>query len=161
MLRELRTPALNGSPEVSPRFPEIQNHPQMQWLKTRTLMLFTMLWVRHSGATRQVQLVPASGAGVAVTRVARGSSPPPLWARPLGRRVQPLPAGRTGSPGCGRAVQQTLGPWRPGPGDLPPPPSPPAAHQSIPGPVQHQGEGRQTSGAQDGSGRGDRRGLPP
>lgn len=98
MLRELRTPALNGSPEVSPRFPEIQNHPQMQWLKTRTIMLFTMLWVRHSGATRQVQLVPASGAGVAVTRVARGSSPPPLWARPLGRRVQPLPAGRTGSP---------------------------------------------------------------
>lgn len=65
MLRELRTPALNGSPEVSPRFPEIQNHPQMQWLKTRTIMLFTMLWVRHSGATRQVQLVPASGVVVA------------------------------------------------------------------------------------------------
>lgn len=63
--------------------------------------------------------------------------------------------------GCGRAVQQTLGPWRPGPDDLPPPPSPPAAHQSITGPGQHQGEGRQTSGAQDGSGPGDRRGLPP
>ena len=92
-----------------------------------------------------------------VTRVAGG---PPLrlcGLGPWGAGMQPLPAGRTGSPKL--RVAQQLGPWRPGPGDLPAPPSPPAAHQSITGPVQRQGEGRQTSGAQDGSGPGRREGI--
>lgn len=85
-MRELRTPALNGSPGVSPRFPEIQNHPQTQWLKTRTI-----IFVHHAvGQTfRQLgrynlSLLPVWSSPV--TRVARGPPLPPLWAGP-GRRV--------------------------------------------------------------------------
>ena len=62
MLRELRTPAQNDSRKVSES--QVSSDTELR-PDAVTIILFTILWVRHSGAPPQVQLVPAPGAVIA------------------------------------------------------------------------------------------------